>query len=314
MSDFRKACLKSGMRRLISIENQLLNVYNCQSVEDIEQIKIYNENNQDNRDLNGLNMFVSNLQSILASLKTESFLDTSCWCQFREIQIQMIHRVISITTKGTESEELISELNNNSEVLDKITSELDHRWNMELDQRFIRLIAGVRRPCQIQNIKPYLELIHTCIKTALILRKGVLFDTEVDSDDISKFTAELEALQCPSSISEMNMVVEAVQILNVTSSPMITEIKKIWKKHQSKLTKVQKSITEALLNINTSLKQIQTLEISSDKFANIPMSETLQNMSETVVKTVANEEENVYWRMNALLDGAREHFENFCRR
>lgn len=43
MSDFRKACLKSGMRRLISIENQLLNVYNCPSVEDIEQIKIYNE-------------------------------------------------------------------------------------------------------------------------------------------------------------------------------------------------------------------------------------------------------------------------------
>jgi len=147
MSDFRKACLKSGMRRLISIENQLLNVYNCPSVEDIEQIKIYNENNQDNRDLNGLNMFISNLKSILSSLKTESFLDSSLWCQFREIQIQMIHRVISITSKEEESVELLSKLENDNEVIGNIITELDQRWKIELDHQFIRLITGVRRPC-----------------------------------------------------------------------------------------------------------------------------------------------------------------------
>ena len=36
--------------------------------------------------------------------------------------------------------------------------------------------------------------------------------------------------------------------------------------------------------------------------------------SELVIKTVANEEENVIWRLNELLDGASEQFENFCRR
>jgi len=315
MSDFRKACLKSGMRRLISIENQLLNVYNCPSVEDIEQIKIYNENNQDNRDLNGLNMFISNLKSILSSLKTESFLDSSLWCQFREIQIQMIHRVICITSKEGESAELLSQLENDSEVIDKIISEIDQRWKTELDHPFIRLITGVRRPCQIRNVKPYLELVHTCIKTALIIRKGIIFEQKIDPDEISKFTTELEALQKPSSISEMNMLLEVVQLLNVTCSPMIVHMKKIWKKHQSKLTPVQKSIINALLSINTSLKQIQKLELTTDRFSNEnPMSEKLQNMSEMVVKTVADEEENVIWRLNEILGGAREQFDNFCRR
>ena len=128
----------------------------------------------------------------------------------------------------------------------------------------------------------------------------------------------------------MNMLVEIVQLLNVTCLPMIVHMKKIWKKHQSKLTPVQKSIINALLSINTSLKKIQKLELTTDRFSNeIPMSEKLQNMryknrdkirykitffSEMVVKTVADEEENVIWRLNELLGGAREQFDNFCRR
>ena len=83
-------------------------------------------------------MFVPNLHSILASLKTESFSDSSIWCQFREIQIQMIHRVISITAKGKESDELISQLDNDSEVINTFTTEIEKRWNIELDQPFIR--------------------------------------------------------------------------------------------------------------------------------------------------------------------------------
>ena len=98
-------------------------------------------NNQDNRDLNGLNMFISNLKSILSSLKTESFLDASLWCQFREIQIQMIHRVISITSKEAESVELLSKLENDSEVIDKIISEIDQRWKTDLDHPFIREVS-----------------------------------------------------------------------------------------------------------------------------------------------------------------------------
>ena len=95
-------------------------------------------NNQDNRDLNGLNMFISNLKSILSSLKTDSFLDASLWCQFREIQIQMIHRVICITSKEGESVELLSKLENDNEVIDKIISDIDQRWKTELDHPFIR--------------------------------------------------------------------------------------------------------------------------------------------------------------------------------
>ena len=77
----------------------------------------------------------------------------------------------------------------------------------------------------------------------------------------------------------MNMLLEVVQLLNVTCSPMIVHMKKIWKKHQSKLTPVQKSIINALLSINTSLKQIQKLELTTDRFSNEnPMSEKLQNM------------------------------------
>ena len=38
---------------------------------------------------------------------------------------------------------------------------------------YLRLITGVRRPCQIKNVKPHLDLVHTCIKTALIIRKGM---------------------------------------------------------------------------------------------------------------------------------------------
>ena len=97
-------------------------------------------NNQDNRDLNGLNMFVSNLKTILASLKNESFLDASLWCEFREIQIQMIHRVISITSKEKESEELLSKLESDSEVIDKITNKIDERWKTDQDQPFIRTV------------------------------------------------------------------------------------------------------------------------------------------------------------------------------
>ena len=33
-----------------------------------------------------------------------------------------------------------------------------------------------------------------------------------------------------------------------------------------------------------------------------------------VVKTVADEEENVIWRLNEILGGAREQFDNLCRR
>ena len=155
-------------------------------------------------------MFISNLKSILSSLKTESFLDSSLWCQFREIQIQMIHRVISITSKDDENEELLSKLEKDSEVIDKIIAEIDQRWKMELDHSFIRevsywdkrlfwallitwsclklevlmkpytrLITGVRRPCQIKNVKPYLDLVHTCIKTALIIRKGTILNTNL---------------------------------------------------------------------------------------------------------------------------------------
>ena len=108
---------------------------------------------------------------------------------------------------------------------------------------------------------------------------GIIFEQKIDPEDISKFTTELEALQKPSSISEMNMLLEVVQLLNVTCSPMIVHMKKIWKKHQSKLTPVQKSIINALLSINTSLKQIQKLELTTDRFSNEnPMSEKLQNM------------------------------------
>ena len=102
-------------------------------------------NNQDNRDLNGLNMFISDLKSILSSLKTESFLDSSLWCQFREIQIQMIHRVICITSKEGESAELLSQLENDSEVIDKIISEIDQRWKTELDHPFIREVSFFSR-------------------------------------------------------------------------------------------------------------------------------------------------------------------------
>ena len=86
-------------------------------------------------------MFISNLKSILSSLKTESFLDSSLWCQFREIQIQMIHRVISITSKDDENEELLSKLEKDSEVIDKIIAEIDQRWKMELDHSFIREVS-----------------------------------------------------------------------------------------------------------------------------------------------------------------------------
>ena len=85
-------------------------------------------------------MFISNLKSILSSLKTESFLDSSLWCQFREIQIQMIHRVISITSKENE-EELLSKLENDGEVIDKIIAEIDQRWKTELDHPFIREVS-----------------------------------------------------------------------------------------------------------------------------------------------------------------------------
>ena len=108
---------------------------------------------------------------------------------------------------------------------------------------------------------------------------GIIFEHKIDPEEISKFTTELEALQKPSSISEMNMLLEVVQLLNVTCSPMIVHVKKIWKKHQSKLTPVQKSIINALLGINTSLKQIQKLELTTDRFSNEKlMSEKLQNM------------------------------------
>lgn len=83
-------------------------------------------------------MFISNLKSILSSLKTESFLDSSLWCQFREIQIQMIHRVICITSKEGESVELLSKLENDNEVINKIISDIDQRWKTELDHPFIR--------------------------------------------------------------------------------------------------------------------------------------------------------------------------------
>ena len=60
---------------------------------------------------------------------------------------------------------------------------------------------------------------------------------------------------------------------------MIVHVKKIWKKHQSKLTPVQKSIINALLSINTNLKKIKKLELTTDRFSNEnPMSEKLQNM------------------------------------
>ena len=108
---------------------------------------------------------------------------------------------------------------------------------------------------------------------------GIIFEHKIDPEEISKFTTELEALQKPSSISEMNMLLEVVQLLNVTCSPMIVHVKKIWKKHQSKLTPVQKSIINALLGINKSLKQIQKLELTTDRFSNEKlMSEKLQNM------------------------------------
>ena len=108
---------------------------------------------------------------------------------------------------------------------------------------------------------------------------GIIFEKQIDQEEISKFTTQLEALDKPSSISEMNMLVEIVQLLDVTCLPMIVHMKKIWKKHQSKLTPVQKSIINALLSINTSLKKIQKLELTTDRFSNeIQMSEKLQNM------------------------------------
>ena len=113
----------------------------------------------------------------------------------------------------------------------------------------------------------------------LMIFLGIIFEKQIDQEEISKFTTQLEALDKPSSISEMNMLVEIVQLLNVTCLPMIVHMKKIWKKHQSKLTPVQKSIINALLSINTSLKKIQKLELTTDRFSNeIQMSEKLQNM------------------------------------
>ena len=90
-------------------------------------------------------MFISNLKSILSSLKTESFLDSSLWCQFREIQIQMIHRVICITSKEKESVDFLSKLENDNEVIEKIISDIDQRWKIELDHPFIRKVSFFSR-------------------------------------------------------------------------------------------------------------------------------------------------------------------------
>ena len=137
-------------------------------------------NNQDNRDLNGLNMFISNLKSILSSLKTESFLDSSLWCQFREIQIQMIHRVICITSKEGESAELLSQLENDSEVIDKIISEIDQRWKTELDHPFIREVSFFSRfeNRLSYNFTKFLELTfcrdNQCLEKILKFKSSIL--------------------------------------------------------------------------------------------------------------------------------------------
>ena len=57
----------------------------------------------------------------------------------------MIHRVICITSKEEESVELLSKLENDNEVIDKIISEIDQRWKTELEHPFIRKVSFISR-------------------------------------------------------------------------------------------------------------------------------------------------------------------------
>ena len=56
-------------------------------------------NNEDNRDLNGLNIFCSSRLEMLDKMKKNSFRKNATWCDFRELQAELIYAAAHATSK-----------------------------------------------------------------------------------------------------------------------------------------------------------------------------------------------------------------------
>ena len=136
MFAFRRACLDSSMRRLISIEKQLHDLLDG-AIPD--RLDLLSTNNDDNRDLNALNMFIPKRAQIEAELQTKSKAQMQLWSSCRERFAATLCQ--TLTLDGAELIQVEAGLD-----------ELDHAINLynslehDYDKPIIATMIGIRPP------------------------------------------------------------------------------------------------------------------------------------------------------------------------
>lgn len=227
MMDFREAVAGSIMRRLISVEAQIIT--SCFG----SRLPLKAQHGlTDNRDFDALNWWCPNRRERLGELKKTSFDEHMSWVNFREEQLKII--------EGNDDFTVISKL-------------IDECNPTELSEEIV--ICGYHS----SPTRDVRNLIVSLLKLLTNLKKTIINDEGQMSDEVSNFKSSMEAV-CAGSLRERWFVIECIMSINNFVKKEETKLQEI-KKKGKKTSKRAKDSLNSLIELGKFLQDSEKIFI-----------------------------------------------------
>jgi len=280
MFAFRRACLDSSMRRLISIEKQLHDLLDGKVP---DRLDLLTSNERDNRDLNALNMFIPKRSSIEVDLQAQSKAQMQMWSSIRERFAVTLCQTLTMT--GVE----LIQVEGTLDELDQAINQYNI-FKHDCATPIIATMIGVRAP--FGGNGDFIALLALTARAIHALKSGV------DNDAVNKLTAKLTELPTPSRCDEMSLVVDCLRAMALLmSDPLGDRAKAAARKSQAKLKEPEKLLLTSLRALFGAFGSIAELQLANEN--NYTASDNVLDATrKNVNETVTNELESACWRLN----------------